>query len=742
MRRLGSGWVALALLAASCGGGASSPEAPVWRLAEALEGRQVPAEGSPHGPGWRFGLPAASAAVTVDRVRRQAVVLPGGWRWRGEVPRRARLTFSVAATESAPALQGTLRVTVRAGERERLRVEQPFSSGDGWQPFALDLAPLGGEEAELAAEVTTLAAAPPPFAWAEVVLAAPRPRSRQRPNLVLIVVDTLRADHTSVYGYRRDTTPGIARTLARRGVVFERAYAQAPWTLPSAASYFTGLYPGEFLAEESGAFALPAHPPSLPERLSALGYRTAGFIANPTLYEGNGFARGFETFYTPAYEVASLTLHAPELQRRVRDWLAALPEERPFFLYLHYLDPHDPYENDDLVDGRSSFYPDYRGSLRGGDVHALYSGDRTFADPADDLAQLVALYDNEVRYVDRFVADLVESLPAERAAETLFVLTSDHGEELFERGGFKHGQTLYEEQIRVPLIARWDGVLAPGRRSETALLVDLVPTLVAAAGGGAVAGDGIDLLGPLSRGQPLPRRSVEARHHGAGPLRAATAADGWKLMLFNDADRRVPADPLQAKLALRDRARLHRLELYDLAADPLERRNLASAQPERLAALLAQIERRLDRELAGLRLATEGLAPSTRLRLRLHCAEAPRTVLPLWLAGADRFEVRGSEIELECDGEPLGKGLVIDGCESLIGAELTALAGPAPALLLGAGRTYAGGPIRRDELLAERRSVASGLAQVRLWLRAPDRPRPTLPEEETVKRLRALGYVQ
>jgi len=488
------------------------------------------------------------------------------------------------------------------------------------------------------------------------------------PNVMLIVVDTLRADHATPYGYGRETTPEIQRLVADRGAVVETAYAQAPWTLPSAASYLTGSWPGDLLgAGGMASYGIPEGATSLAEALSALGYATGGFIANPTLHEGNGFARGFDTFWSPPVEAASLLLHADELSQRAIPWLVEHQRER-FFLYAHYLDPHDPYDNPDVAGGTSPFYPDYRGAISGRDVHALHAGKVALADPEDDVAHLTALYDSEIRYADRHVGRLLESLDPEVLADTLIVVTSDHGEELYERGGWKHGQTLYQEQIRVPLLVRWDGVVPAGSRlAGTAMLIDVVPTLLAAAGAGdaapaAVRADapgvapagggeassspreglavreapaagvggsppatphgrprelpGIDLLPALAGREPLPRRAAFAQHLAIGPARAAAVLGSSKLIRFDRAAPFAPANPLEERIARLDLSRLAPVELYDLAADPGERTTLAAAEPAEVARLGAVIDRRLAGRGGEAARAAAADDPETRKRLQ------------------------------------------------------------------------------------------------------------------------------
>lgn len=568
------------------------------------------------------------------------------------------------------------------------------------------------------------------------------------PNILLIVVDTLRYDHLSFYGYGRDTSPEIRRRLVDRGVVVEDAYAQAPWTLPSMASMLTGRPPAEMLDGDGLPWGIPEQADTLAEGLASRGYRTAAFVANPTLHRGNGFAQGFDDFTTAPYDIASMARHADDINGAALPWLKAAPPE-PFFLYLHYLDPHDPYTSPDLVDGRSEFYPDYAGKIRGTDIHGLYLGEIEMEDQERDLAHIAALYDSEIRYVDRRIGELLDAIPTEVMARTLVVLTSDHGEELFDHGGWKHGETLYEEQIHVPLVVRWDDRLPAGaRRAGTVRLLDLAPTLLAASGAPSVDPEmpGHDLL-PALAGAPLPKLRASARHFGSGPTRLAQVDGKSKNLFFDRHAAFAPKDDREARLWRRDIERMGRFEAYDLATDPGERTNLAGGggfpRGSASAAMLAD----LDPSLEGLRIVASGLGEGQRLSGRIEVDGLDVSVVrPLFLGPGDTFEVDGGALRFELSGDGLDKGFSVAGAlRSLTAVDLTVdgvdIEPSLPTRAAGAG------PWSLRDLLVETYLPAAAAdregASVFLWTRLPRRPfGEGERDDETLRRLRALGYVQ
>lgn len=761
--------------------------------------------------GFSFHAAPRLQPVTSDHVHRPAVVLPPGtWSWRGRLPERATLFVGAAVvsdgevpngvvTERQPAegdeVQATPLLTLTVGVRHGSRTdivavahgERP-GNGDapGWLDLEVDLSAYGGDDVtvELAAvpQAASLqpvssqpeASDPLEIAWGPVSLRAQTDLDqvveRTRPNVLFIVVDTLRFDRLSCYGYERATTPEIDRWLADGGVRVENAYAQAPWTLPSVSSFFTSRYPGEILRGAMASFGIPRDARPMAEVFADLGYTTAGFNANPAIFPGNGFARGLESYAFPPMDFAWFHRGAEDLNQRALPWLRA-HQHQPFFLWMQYLDPHDPYKNPDIVDGKSPFYPDYDGPFTGEMVHGIYAGAHELQNPQEDVAHLSALYDSEVHYVDRHIGELLSALEPEVLANTLIVLTADHGEELYDHGGWKHGQSLYDEQIRVPLLLRWDGRLPAGTTLDggPVQLIDLLPTLAAAAGAEMEPQwQGENLLPALRGERPLPRRPAFAQHMSAGPLRAMSVLDAHKLFLFNRRTPFEPPDPLQGLLWQKDLQRFEDVELYDLEADPSEQLNLLSAETERqlepgLHARLDQLARvvhhQLERQVGGLRLVPAGLPAGSTLRGRLRL-DQPAESWNAYFLGPDElvrlhddaldFALRTS---LPAGTAVPGHGLLVQGDFGRLEAldvTLTTAEGETldVEVKIAGGVPYSGGPVPRAQLRApawplpasseeptQEPTLYVWLSQEPVALQAEENP-------ETRRRLIALGYVQ
>ncbi len=358
-------------------------------------------------------------------------------------------------------------------------------------------------------------------------------------DVLLVTLDTTRADHLGAYGYDRATSPFLD-SLAERGVRFERAWAAAPLTLVSHASILTGLDPPRHGVRNNGFYRLPDELPTLATLLGERGWRTGAFVSALVLDARHGLARGFEHYDDeldpPAERFTFATRTADRTVARAVEWIAQLGEHERVFAWLHFFDPHAPYAS-------SSRF-----------------GDAPFA-----------RYDTEIRAVDEALGELARALDG-LDRDPLWVVTADHGEGLGEHGELTHGVFLYESTLRVPLLIAASGSLAPRVVERPARHVDILPTVLDLVGAEPVPGiDGSslvpELLG-LSTPGPPPAAYAESLHawelNGWSPLFARIEGD-WKYVL-------AP-----------------RPELYELATDGGETRNLEADAPERAGAMRAEL---------------------------------------------------------------------------------------------------------------------------------------------------------
>ncbi len=411
---------------------------------------------------------------------------------------------------------------------------------------------------------------------------SPTPRSASpgaRPNVILIVIDTLRADHLGAYGYEKRTSPNID-LFGKDSTVFENAFAQSSWTKPSVASLLTGLLPRSHTANRRED-ALPDEALSLAERLLALGYRTVGFVTNTNVASEFGFAQGFETYELLLDPDERLGYaRAGVLVSRALAWLA---DERrgPFFLYLHATDPHDPY----------TFTPGGKETVGSTDFMEALEAFDTPSTPALQK-ELLDLYDEKIRYADGELGKLFDKLRDSGLYErSLIVLVSDHGEEFFEHGWWRHGKTLYQEQLHVPFVVKWpQGTKARGRMSAVVQHVDLVPTV-------------LDVLGE-PKASDLPGRSLAASADGDPIVWSYLRSDGRevesviyrgrKLLRTFVYDREAPA-----------------FALFDLTRDSGETRNVLETERPAFDLLDALLRRPVE----GLTPVPAAIDETTRRRL-------------------------------------------------------------------------------------------------------------------------------
>ena len=400
-----------------------------------------------------------------------------------------------------------------------------------------------------------------------------------KPNIVLVVVDTLRSD----YAAQAAKEDGGFGMLRQDGVTFSRAYSQASWTRPSIATILTAQYPSVHGTEHKMDI-LPNGANTLAEVLKAEGYWTAAFTTNINVAPIFNFQQGFDEFHylepsfyfgatdsatklavykglRAAREKVSSSMwvenfyqDAHTVDAKVEEWMSdragsKLPQ--PFFLFVHYMDPHDPY-----------FEIPYNG-------HGI-ARVATPDPPAEQADAMRKLYAENVRYHDHYLKAFFDRLKAQGLYDnTVILLTADHGEEFHEHGGWWHGTTLYEEALHVPLMVKRAKESEPGHeRTDLARSLDIAPTLLGAAGVELPASfQGIDLFTGTVSEPLLAEEDLEGN-------KLTSIRDGdWKLITANAGNPRGLAPQ----------------ELYDLASDPGESSNLATAQTGRVAEMLAQL---------------------------------------------------------------------------------------------------------------------------------------------------------
>ena len=307
-----------------------------------------------------------------------------------------------------------------------------------------------------------------------------RPRAK---NVIFLLVDTLRADHLGIYGYGRDTSPNLD-AFARLGVLFQSARSQASCTYPSVNSMLTGRYPAVFLAQPDGYLGIPEWIPSLAEILKQNGYRTAAVSSSavvrntPSQFNpGGGFGRGFDVFQEDCVWKNAACVNEQAFEQLGTD------DGKPFFLYLHYLEPHGPYHPPADFPRRFATGPaPEKAFIRNGNPNPiadfLYKKEPDPGVTPADLQYLKDLYDDEIAYFDTQLARLLEELRARGLLDdTLVVVSADHGEEFLEHGHIKHCRTVYDTLVKVPLVFHIPG--AEARAVPQAVEnVDIVPTVL------------------------------------------------------------------------------------------------------------------------------------------------------------------------------------------------------------------------------------------------------------------------
>ena len=448
-----------------------------------------------------------------------------------------------------------------------------------------------------------------------------REEAPRQPSIILTMVDTLRADYLGTYGFSGPISPHLD-ALASESIVFERCVSQAPWTKPAIASLFTGLEPtvhqvlthkgdfGDADARSRGGAETDVLPPgavTLAEALGDAGYETAAFVANPWIRTAFGFAQGFDHFderHTGNDTPADVVLAA------ARAWLDARDGERPFFLYLHLMDVHGPYdappEDVAAVRGSADLETDVTlemSSLPPGLLRSMQAlGLSWVREPAvRQLQEWRTRYAAGVRAFDRRFHPFVEHLRRTGALDrAVLVVTSDHGEELYEHGDWVHGKNLHYHQLNIPLLVRMPEGAHGGRRVDAmTALVDVLPTLVHLAGAEPPSGiHGVNLSPWLGDETPAAAsRELYATGVKWKPGEHSLQTEGFKLIKDVESGE---------------------ASLFEIAADPREQDDLAASRPLALLPLDETLERHLADALRhpGIGRAEAAIDPEVEERLR------------------------------------------------------------------------------------------------------------------------------
>jgi arylsulfatase A-like enzyme len=714
-----------ALLLAACG----RPPEPL----DLLRAGDRLVEASAGGAGREAVLEGATRGLRVNDVIHRGFPAgpPGRLRFALDIPKGARLQLACAIDprfHDRPGVEFTVKVK-REGRETVVWTQllDPISRPEhrAWVPVDVDLAGHAGRGRELVLEThgyEETGEADRAW-WGTPALTV----DRRAPLAIIYLVDTLRADHTGVYGYPRRTTPELD-AFAGDAVVFDAAIVHASWTKPSVASILTSRLPGQHRAVQLRD-PLDASNVTIAQRLDERGWATGAAIANSVIYGAESeFDRGFDVF---------AGLHGDEDRRSklvgadvvVDSALAFLRSRRgmPTFLYVHTMDPHVPYEPPPPFDRMFEPFPT--------DEHPAHDPRTDYREPLD-RERMIGQYDGDVAFGDREFGRFVRELKAAGLYEdALVVFLADHGEEFLDHGRWLHGRSLFDELIRVPLVVKFPNQRWAGRRvSEQVQGVDVVPTVLEAMGQ--------PLPGDLA-GQPLQRALA-----GTAKPRAALAEISHRGFVAHGV--RTEGDKYIRRFSPDDD------ELYfDLARDPKEKTSIADRNPRRVRLLEAQAE--------------AGMSPNP-FRYVVRVSGTGRFALVLethgWLEGVEatglgpqeRWDLGGNGRRLELRLRPRpGAPREIGFNVRPVGAPVT-LAGTRDGRPLRPGDVAVGEsalrpgafPFRLPDIESETESdrglklfapPRGGGPDVRVWLALPPGRKVEELDPSTRERLKALGYV-
>jgi arylsulfatase A-like enzyme len=515
------------------------------------------------------------------------------------VPKDGRLHFGMGITEKDSPI--TFHVT--ADSRELY--SKTVADLDAWEDADLDLSAYAGRTAKLAF-VTSAGKEGTVALWANPLLTTKAPK--KRPNVLIYLIDTERADHSSLYGYARDTTPFLKK-LGGQGLVFEDCQVQAPRTKQSTASLMTSLY-----SYTHGIIydydTIPKGAATLAEQLRGAGYVTASIVANPFAGRITGLERGFDyleewavvqRYRTDAHDRGT---DSEAVNKIAFPWLDAHRDE-PFFLYAHATDPHAPYRPPAGFEEKFANPADTaefdrvykslggRHKYAGGTVIDSAGCKRAGVNPDKFIQRARDRYDGEILHNDRSLEQLVDKLKQLGILDnTLIIVISDHGEEFWEHGWTGHGHSLYQE-LTHGVFLMWNPKLipAPRRFTEPVQLIDVMPTvldLVDVKIPDVVEGQS---LAPFAKGQPFQRR---------GPVMTSRFADPEAKKEGVVPENRIDAVALldtNWKLIYREKGKeagVSKVELYDRRTDRTETTNIATQHPQEVDRMMTEIGKWMD----------------------------------------------------------------------------------------------------------------------------------------------------
>jgi len=547
----------------------------------------------------REGLPGDIERLAIDRESRRVVHAPAPSELAipVEIPPRARLAFGIGVHPGAVTKRGDgVRFRVRFEDRvlfERTLDPRARAEDRAWHDVSLDLGELAGRDGTLRFETDPLDSREYDEAlWAHPVVVAgdhrELPAPAKRPNLLLVSLDTVRADHLSLYGYEHETSPELDR-LAGDAFVFERASAPAPETVSSHMSLFTSLHPtAHGIRQVFEPYRLSARRRTLAEVLHEDGYATAAFTEGGGMHYSVGFDRGFDR-----YSIGEIQPKRPQkmlegISRNARAWLRENADRR-FFLFVHSYEAHTPYDPPAPHD-TMFFRGEYEGAIdppiSAEKVEQLViQGRLRHDDPNRGVERVVSLYDGAIHYLDRHLGGLLDEVRRLQLREdTVVVVFSDHGEDFFDHFSIAtHGHSLYEELMHVPLVIRVPGTR--GRRiPDEVSLVDLMPTVLEVLGLEAESGLQGRSFEPLLRGGALPEAPVYLEDP-TGIVRYGIRLGRHK-WICSPGVRENPIYEVVQRFSEpigldRFEGIFQEHELYDLEKDAAERHNLlVGAEPE------------------------------------------------------------------------------------------------------------------------------------------------------------------